>query len=287
MEIAVTGAEGLIGNQVAKVFSSVRGIGVYKFNHSELDITDETSINSALRDKGVNVLVNCAGNTNAVIAQSNPDFSEQVNFQGATNLAKYCRTRGIKMVQISPAIVFNEPNIEGYIESNKDPFKLNQSAVLARHKAMAECEILNLLPDSEGIVVRSSKVFGSRGGDNYVKRLLVDSGTNGLVRIADDEFGNPTFSKYLAWSLFHLISKWEDKITKSGNRVFHAVPNEVASDYKQATFAGVLMGISSRIVPGKRDYRLTTNPAAVLKNSRLFRISGWEEGIRELMYTVK
>lgn len=282
MIVAVTGAEGLIGSQVAKVFSFVKGMEVHSFGHRDLDITEYNGIRQSLGKIGVQLLINCAGTTDVVLAQSRPDISNLTDSQGTKLLASYCKARGIKMLQLSPSIVFNEPNLEGYSEDCKDPYYLNQQSVLARNKAMAELEVLNTLPDSDGIIVRSSKVFGFKGGKSYVNNTLLARSLSDSVYYAQDDIGNPTFSKYLAWSIVHLVMKWEEKVNTSNDRVFHAVPKEICSDFKQAKFAGLLLGIGDKILAGTRSKNSPTNPIAVLKNTKLFRLTSWEEGTREL-----
>lgn len=282
MNIVVTGAEGLIGNQVANVFSSVKGMDVSPFGHKELDITECSTINRSLGKIGVQILINCAGTSDILISQHNPNLDD---YKGPKNLADYCKARGIKMIQLSPSIVFDEPNSEGYPEDSSSPFDLKQKSVFARNKAKAELEVLNVLPDSEGIIVRSSKVFGSKKGGSYVKDLLNTKRIQDSVYYPEDDIGNPTYSKYLAWSLVHLVSRWSDIVTSGNRRVFHAVPNEVSSEFRQAKFTGVLLGIGNSILAGKRDVNLHTNPMAVLKNTRLFRLPSWEDGIRELINT--
>ena len=115
MNILVTGANGQLGNEmriVAKgsgdryVFTDV--VMPEGVETTFLDITDPGAVRSAVREYGIEAIVNCAAYTNVDAAESNFETAERLNAVAPENLAKAMKEVGGLMVQISTDYVFGK-----------------------------------------------------------------------------------------------------------------------------------------------------------------------------------
>ncbi|MDR9768891.1 sugar nucleotide-binding protein [Acetomicrobium sp.] len=89
MSFTITGPNGLLGREVAKVFK--KEYDVIELSHDILDITDLNQVREVLSSYMPTVLVNCAAYTAVDKAEEEPEKANLVNGLGVRNLALACR----------------------------------------------------------------------------------------------------------------------------------------------------------------------------------------------------
>ncbi|MEF1337766.1 sugar nucleotide-binding protein, partial [Vibrio rotiferianus] len=108
MKIGVTGSTGMLGSEVADLFSA-KGYGTVCLPREIL--SHETSLDKVvelLSVKGIDILVHCAANTNVELCEEKPELCELENYQFSETLAKATDLAGIKLVFISSTGVYGK-----------------------------------------------------------------------------------------------------------------------------------------------------------------------------------
>jgi dTDP-4-dehydrorhamnose reductase len=164
---------------------------------SDLDVTREEDVARAFQDVRPEVVVNCAAYTKVDACETEP-LSHEVKAGGPRRLARWCARAGSQLVQVSTDFVFDGGKREPYRED--DP--AGPLSAYGRGKREGEVAALEL---PNGLVVRSSWLFGNAGW-NFVEAILkqADAGTAPLS-VVDDQRGKPTGTPDLAEAIVSLL----------------------------------------------------------------------------------
>ena len=117
MNILVTGSNGQLGNclRIASkgsndkyIFTDVTELDIDGTHISRLDITDAEAVMKMVKDKGVDVIVNCAAYTNVDAAEDNQNLAELLNATAVRNLAEAVRANDGTLIHISTDYVFGK-----------------------------------------------------------------------------------------------------------------------------------------------------------------------------------
>lgn len=195
--VLVTGASGMLGSDLSPALSGA-GYDVYPRPRADLDVTDDVQVASAFRDLDPHVVVNCAAFTK-VDACETDSAAWTVNAHGVGVLARECRRRGARLVQISTDFVFDGKKREPYRETDETaPLSMYGRGKRAGEEAALE--------SPAALVVRASWLFG-RAGWNFVEAILkqVDDGKRELS-VVDDQRGRPTATTDLSEAIIALLA---------------------------------------------------------------------------------
>ncbi len=164
----------------------------------ELDITDATAVEVAVRGAAPDVVVNCAAWTDVDGAESSPDAALSANGAGAGNVARAAAACGAWTVHISSDYVFDGSKREPYVES--DPVApLSQ---YGRSKLEGELSVAQEAPGLHTIV-RSAWLFGL-AGRCFPATILRLASERDVLTVVEDQIGCPTFTAHLAPALLAL-----------------------------------------------------------------------------------
>jgi dTDP-4-dehydrorhamnose reductase len=195
--VLVTGASGMLGSDLTPALAGA-GYEVYPRPRADLDVTDETDVASAFRDVDPQIVVNCAAFTKVDACETDP-AAWAVNVNGVGILARECRRRGTRFVQISTDFVFDGGKREPYTEADETaPLSMYGRAKRAGEEAALD------VPSA--LVVRASWLFG-RGGWNFVEAILkqAEQGRRELS-VVDDQRGKPTATTDLSDAIVALLA---------------------------------------------------------------------------------
>jgi dTDP-4-dehydrorhamnose reductase len=195
--VLVTGASGMLGSDLAPALAGA-GYEVFPRPRADLDVTDEREVAAAFRDVDPHVVVNCAAFTKVDACETDPE-AWTVNVRGVKLLARECRRRATRLVQISTDFVFDGEKREPYGEADETaPLSTYGRTKRAGEEAALECP--------GALVVRASWLFG-RGGWNFVEAILkqVDDGRRELS-VVDDQRGRPTATTDLSEAIVALLA---------------------------------------------------------------------------------
>jgi dTDP-4-dehydrorhamnose reductase len=195
MRILVTGANGMLGQDVVRVVRA-RGHEVTASDLPEVDITDPASCKAAIAEH--DWVVNTAAYTAVDEAETNEAMAFHVNAVGPSILARVAHRAGARMVHISTDYVFAGDAKTPYAEDAS----LAPKSAYGRTKAAGEWAVRAECPES--IIVRTAWLYGP-GGPNFVKTMARLAGERESVSVVNDQTGQPTASVDLATFIVALI----------------------------------------------------------------------------------
>jgi dTDP-4-dehydrorhamnose reductase len=190
MRWVITGAGGMLGQDLCAVLAAAGETDVLAAGRDDLDITDAAAVRSAL--DGADVVVNAAAWTNVDGAETDEEAAAAVNGYAVRNLAE---TAGKRLIQVSTDYVFDGAGAAPYAEE-APPAPIN---AYGRGKAIGERAALS----AGGFVVRTAWLYGEHG-PNFVRTMLRLAASRETVDVVDDQVGPPTWSYALAGQIVAL-----------------------------------------------------------------------------------
>ena len=176
MVIAVLGATGQLGSELLELW----GEAAVGLTREELDLSDPSTIEATLETIAPEVVVNAAAYNQVEKAESEPAAAMLVNAQGPRQLARWCASRGVRLVHVSTDFVFGSDTSrsEPYAESDET----GPLGAYALSKLGGELYVRSGCPDH--LVVRTCGLYGHAarrrtGGSTLV--YLSEFGSNHTI----------------------------------------------------------------------------------------------------------
>ena len=270
--ILITGANGQLGYDFQKLLDSL-GKKYIGTDVSELDITNIDSVREFIKDKNIELIINCAAYNNVDKAEDDVELCTKLNTYAPRDLAVIAKEIDAEYITYSTDFVFDGEKGSPYIEADMP----NPLSVYGKTKYDGEKEVQKTWEKS--FVVRTSWVFGI-ANNNFNKQVINWSKNKNELSIVDDQISSPTYSKDLAYYSWKLIQS-----KKYG--LYHLSSSGEASKYDQAKY--VLDKIDWEGILNKAktaDFNLKAKRAKYTKldSSKLEKvinekISKWENGI--------
>jgi dTDP-4-dehydrorhamnose reductase len=205
MRVFVTGAQGMLGQDLVPLLQAAGDVVIPSgMRPSEdpafvcLDITDLEATKRAIAQARPDVVINCAAYTNVDGAEADPDAAYRVNALGTWNLALACQEVGAAMLLVSTDYVFDGKKGSAYDEYDRP----NPQSVYGRSKYAGEQHLQQVL--SRFYVVRTSWLYGHHG-KNFVETILKAAAERPELKVVNDQWGCPTWTRDLAEAISRLI----------------------------------------------------------------------------------
>lgn len=223
-----------------------------------LDITDGAAVQRIIGQVRPDVVIHCAAWT-AVDAAEEPENREKVfaiNEGGTRHMAEACRQVNAKLIYISTDYVFDGQGERPWQPEDPADAPLN---VYGQSKRAGERAVEELL--ERCFIVRIAWAFG-QNGRNFVKTMLSVGRAHDTVRVVNDQFGTPTYTRDLARLLADMAETEKYgryHVTNTGGYIsWYEFTREI---YRQA-------GMETHVIPvTTEEYGLSR--AARPRNSRL------------------
>ncbi len=273
MKIALTGAAGMLGHAIQRIFTDVTLI---PFSHAELDITDLDHTVNTIRTMRPDVLINAAAFANVDACESEPEKAYLVNGIGARNVAIACEEVRCPIMHISSDYVFDGTKGTPYDEWDQP----NPSSQYGLSKLLAEQFVSSCT--NRFFIIRTSWLFGSNG-KNFVDTIVRLLAEQEQVRVVNDQSGCPTFTEDLSRTLRQLIGK--------GYGIYHVTNSGICTWYEFAAAIAKIMGSGKEIVPvtSNEFRRPAKRPAYSALNNTMLRLEGitplrpWKEALSDYL----
>lgn len=225
MKILVIGANGQVGSEIIKLFSSTDH-EILAVTRKELDCSNLSVVQSTLTAIQPNLIINVAAYTAVDNAEEEVRLAYKVNAEFVRELAVYCSQKGIPLIHLSTDYVFNGTKKGKYSEKDlPDP-----QGVYAQSKFTGEQAIISHL--KEYIILRVSWVFGIYG-NNFVKTILNLALTREELKIVADQWGRPTAARDIARVLLEITYKINKPFFKDWG-IYHYAGKDVTNWYEFA-----------------------------------------------------
>lgn len=283
MKLLVTGAKGMLGQDVLRVFSR-EGYDVVATDRETLDITNRDEVLARVRDIAPTVIVNTAA-YNLVDKVEDPaiyPLAYAVNAEGPRNLAEAARELGVPFVHYSTDYVFAGDKPEGYGEDDA----VGPLSKYGETKAEGERLVMDMGGDA--YVCRLSKLFGRPGiGEgskvSFVALMLRLAAEKPELSIVDDEVGCPTYSPDLAQATFTLLKRGFDP------GIYHLVNSGAPLTwyaFAEEIFAIAGVATPRKPVPASAYPRLARLPKfAALLNTKFLPLPDRQDALRDFLQT--
>lgn len=250
MNILITGASGQLGRELRElvpregedryIFSDVLQMPGVETIY--LDISDSKAVSLVCESEQVDLIVNCAAYTNVDAAEDNRIEADMLNREAVLGIARICRDRDIRLMQISTDYVFDGMRSEAYREYS-EPAPLNYYGMT---KANAERDIMS--SGCAYMIIRTSWMY-SPFGKNFLRTILSLTSERPSFRVVCDQIGTPTYARDLASFIMKVIS--ERRFSAFGRRgdaqsdsgIYHYSDEGVASWYD---FASCICALAAR-----------------------------------------
>jgi dTDP-4-dehydrorhamnose reductase len=278
--IGVIGSTGQFGTDVVAVLGEA-GFAVTPLPHQVLDVTDRPSVERTLERERLDAVVNCAAFHKVDECEDRPEEAFSVNARGAFEVARACARTGALCVFVSTDYVFSGEKGSPYTEEDI-PNPIN---VYGASKVAAETLVRQAAP--QWLILRIASVFGKAGargkGGNFVEAILAKAKSGEPVRVVNDQWMSPTYTRDAARQLEQLL--------RSGATGLYHVTNDGRCtwlDFAREALRLARINVpveptSSETYPGKarrpRDSSLTTvrsGPAAKARRP-------WEQALRDYL----
>lgn len=188
----IIGGDGMLGADLCKVFHDAE-----KLTHQELDITDKRQVIDFIKELKPDVVINAAAYTNVDGCEDNIELAFEVNGYGPGYIAEACSEIKAQLIHFSTDYVFDGSKKE-YVESDT-PNPIN---VYGESKLLGEQKIIKALENYK--IIRTSWLFGMHG-ENFVGAMLNLSSQMEYVKVVNDQYGKPTYTKDLAYKTSEII----------------------------------------------------------------------------------
>ena len=234
MKILVTGATGMLGQDVMRTLSAL-GHDCTGACSRDFDLRDAAAVRAAVLACRPDAIIHCAAWTAVDLAESNPEGCMAVNAQGTLNIARAARDADAKLLYISTDYVFDGSGSAPH-EADEPPCPLN---VYGLSKLQGEEAVRSVT--ARHFILRTSWVFG-HGGRNFVETIRRLGGEKTQISVVNDQIGAPTSTRDLA----RLISQM---IVTDRYGIYHAANGGCCSFAEFARAILRLTGSSCRVQP--------------------------------------
>jgi dTDP-4-dehydrorhamnose reductase len=182
------------GGQVGSEFRSLpipSTVIVDAPDRTVLDLRDPTAIESTMRERHWDVVINAAAYTNVDRAETEEALALAINGLAATRLAAETARKGIPLIHISTDYIFDGLKGAPYVETD-DTSPLN---AYGRTKLAGEWGVRG--GNARHVILRSSWVF-SPFRTNFVRTVLRLAAERERLTIVADQHGCPTAARDIA-----------------------------------------------------------------------------------------
>ena len=243
MNVLVTGANGQLGNEMRLMAQNSSHHYIFT-DVEELDITDFNAILQTVKEKEIQIIVNCAAYTNVDKAENDFDIANALNNIAVGRLANVAKAQNATLIHISTDYVFNGNNHIPYTEDDiTDPIGVYGKTKLAGEETIKKV-------GCNYIILRTAWLY-SKWGNNFVKTMQKLTLEKDILSVIFDQIGSPTYAKDLAHAISLIIER--NMLNQQG--IYHYSNEGVCSWFDFAKEICELSGHNCNITPiHSQDY---------------------------------
>jgi dTDP-4-dehydrorhamnose reductase len=226
MGFAVIGDRGMFGAEMVEFLNSQQR-QVIGFNRDSMDLNSSVD-QLAEQLQGIDVVINAVAYTAVDKAESELELANLVNGKYAGKLAQAAKSVGAKFMHISTDYVFDGSATSPYPTNAPT----NPKSAYGSSKLLGE----NLVADSGAnyTIFRTAWLYGKHGRC-FPKVMFGKASKNDSLRVVDDQFGQPTWTKDLAQQVFAFAELGDGpKIVhsvSSGKTTWFEFAKEIVGEY--------------------------------------------------------
>jgi dTDP-4-dehydrorhamnose reductase len=197
--VLVTGANGQLGNEFQVLHWIYSDLDFVFCDRQELDISNAEKVAQKIAELKPTAVVNCAAYTNVEKAEDETESANLFNGQAIEYLANACNSVNATLVHISTDYVFDGSKNAPYVESDE----VNPINAYGRSKLLGEKMATSA---EKHYIIRVAWLY-STFGNNFFKTMIRLAKERGELKVVSDQFGCPTYARYLANDILTLLEK--------------------------------------------------------------------------------
>lgn len=283
--ILITGKSG----QVVRAFqAALSGSQAFEFvclGRPEIDFFETSAIEAQIELSRPDYVINAAAYTAVDKAEDEPDLAMKVNADAAGAVARGAASAGAPVIQISSDYVFDGTKTGSYREDDL----VKPIGVYGQSKLAGELAVAAAHPAH--IILRTSWVYSPYGA-NFVKTMLRYGAERAVMKVVNDQHGNPTAAHDIVNGILAMIRQLDGGDHSALGEIFHFAGQ---GDTTWFGFAEAIFATSARMGgPGPRVEAISSaefpTKAKRPANSRLdcskfqaqfgYTISDWHTSLR-------
>lgn len=232
--ILVIGRNGQLARCLRAV-ADARSLSMVALGHQQLDLEIRDGADELIKSIAPSIIINAAAYTAVDRAESEAAKAYIINRDGAAELADIAWRLKTPFIHLSTDFVFDGTKPDAYEESDT-PAPVN---VYGASKLAAEAAVLAAHPLAT--IVRCSWLY-SPYGTNFVRTMLRLCETQPIVRVVQDQQGNPTSAAELAEALLRIVKRTLAGDRRAAAGIFHIAGSGDTSWYgfAQAIFGSLV-----------------------------------------------
>ena len=278
MRVALIGANGQLGSDLAKVLGAVHDLA--PLTHADVEVTDPDSVEAMMQGLRPALVLNMAAFHKVDVCEEEAERAFAVNVHGVRNVALACRAHGAVLGHVSTDYVFGGDKARStpYVETDL-PAPINVYGV---SKLAGEHVVRYTL--SRYFIFRVAGLFGVAGssgkGGNFVELMLRLAREGRSISVVDDQRTTPTYTVDLAQQIGTVIETADYGLyhaTSQGNCTWYEFAVEI---FRQSGLSPSV----SRVSTGHFGEKATRPGYSVLENQALQRLGldqmrPWQEAL--------
>lgn len=262
MKVVLTGADGMLGSDIQKVFSD---IDIIPYTLKDFDVTDLEKSGAYIRNARPDYVIHAAAFTDVDRSEQNHEEAYLINGIGTRNIVMACEEMKCPLIYISTDYVFDGLKGEAYMEWDKQN-PVNKYGI---SKLLGEQFVLSLT--NRFYIVRTSWLYG-KNGKNFVDTIIRLLSEKDEIDVVNDQFGSPTYTYDLAVKLRELMGR--------GYGIYHITNTSHCSWHEFAVEIAKIKRINKKINSTTSDKfkRPAKRPSFSVLGNTMLKL----EGIKEL-----
>jgi dTDP-4-dehydrorhamnose reductase len=197
MRILVIGRHGQLATALSQQAHLANNIELVCLGRPEIDLAKPETVAAAISAASPQLVVNAAAYTAVDKAEAEAERVFAVNRDGAEAVARAAAHLSVPLVHISTDYVFSGEKAEPYAETDETgPINIYGLSKLEGEKAV-------MAAHPSALILRTSWVF-SAFGSNFVKTMLRLGAERDVIRVVNDQLGNPTGASDLADAILRI-----------------------------------------------------------------------------------
>ena len=200
----------MLAKDISKIFDK-NNISYFSTGR-EVDITNINDLNNYVKNKNIDIVINCAAYTNVDLAEEEIEICSKINGLGVKNIAEICKNKNSKLIHFSTDYVFDGISDKPYKETDYT----NPINIYGKSKLEGEKYALSL---RESLIIRISWAYGING-NNFVYTMLNLMKSKDSIKVVNDQYGSPTNTLDIANLILYIIKDFSFGVyhyTNEGN----------------------------------------------------------------------
>ncbi|MEO0231944.1 MAG: dTDP-4-dehydrorhamnose reductase [candidate division WOR-3 bacterium] len=272
-KVFLTGASGQLGREIIEILKEKYIVIAPK--REEFDLEKFEKINNYLKDINPDIIILSGAYTDVDKAEEEKEKVYRINFLSVKEFVKYTKEKDKNLIFISTDYVF-----DGKKEIYKEEDNPNPLNFYGKTKFLAEREIISNL--KKYFIVRTSWLYGE-GKKNFVYKFIQKCKEEKILKVVNDRYGSPTYTKDLAQGIEKLINS-------SNYGIYHIVNTGRVSRYDFAMEIVKILNLDVEIVPVSSDYfkEKAIRPfSSALDNKKFcslfYELRDWKEALKDFL----